>query len=33
MAKKSAGGFVLLKSRGGVVTNEQMDRLRVRDAY
>jgi hypothetical protein len=31
--KKSVGGFVPFESRGGVVTNEQIDRLREGDAY
>lgn len=28
---KAVGGFVPFESRGGVVTNEQIDRLRERD--
>ncbi|MGE0798001.1 MAG: CopG family transcriptional regulator [Lautropia sp.] len=27
------GGFVPFESRGGLVTNEQIDRLREQDAY
>jgi hypothetical protein len=31
--EKSVGGFVAFKSRGGIVTNDQIDRLRESDAY
>ena len=31
--RKSIGGFVPFKSRGGIVTNDQIDRLRKSDAY
>ncbi|MBI2969970.1 MAG: antitoxin [Gammaproteobacteria bacterium] len=30
---KGVGGFVPFESRGGVVTNAQIDRLREHDAY
>lgn len=30
---KGVGGFVPFESRGGVVTNEQIDRLRDQDLY
>ena len=30
---RGVGGFVPFESRGGVVTNELIDRLRERDAY
>ena len=33
IAEKGVGGFVPFKSRGGLVTNEQIDRLREHDAY
>ena len=33
VTKRGVGGFVPFKSRGGVVTNEQLDRLRENDAY
>jgi hypothetical protein len=29
----SVGGFVPFESRGGLVTNEQIDRLREQDPY
>ena len=31
--KAGVGGFVPFESRGGLVTNEQIDRLRERDPY
>ena len=31
--RAKVGGFVPFESRGGVVTNEQIDRLREQDAY
>lgn len=30
---KGVGGFVPFKSRGGIVTNDQIDRLRENDVY
>ncbi len=32
-ARASVGGFVPFKSRGGLVTNEQIDQLRDQDVY
>ncbi len=32
-ARAGVGGFVPFESRGGLVTNEQIDRLREQDAY
>ncbi len=32
-ARAGVGGFVPFESRGGLVTNEQLDRLREQDAY
>ncbi len=32
-AHAGVGGFVPFESRGGLVTNEQIDRLREQDAY
>ena len=31
--RAGVGGFVPFESRGGLVTNEQIDRLRERDPY
>lgn len=31
--RTGVGGFVPFESRGGLVTNEQIDRLREQDAY
>jgi hypothetical protein len=31
--RRGVGGFVAFESRGGVVTNDLIDRLRERDAY
>jgi len=31
--RAGVGGFVPFESRGGLVTNEQIDRLREQDAY
>ena len=32
-ATKGVGGFVPFETRGGIVTSEQIDRLREHDAY
>jgi hypothetical protein len=32
-SRAGVGGFVPFESRGGLVTNEQIDRLREQDAY
>jgi Arc/MetJ family transcription regulator len=32
-AAKGVGGFVPFETRGGIVTSEQIDRLREHDAY
>jgi hypothetical protein len=32
-ARAGVGGFVPFESRGGLLTNEQIDRLREQDAY
>jgi hypothetical protein len=32
-AQRAVGGFVPFESRGAIVTNEQIDRLREPDAY
>jgi hypothetical protein len=31
--EKGVGGFVPFKTRGGIVTNDQIDRLRENDLY
>lgn len=31
--RAGVGGFVPFESRGGLITNEQIDRLREQDAY
>ncbi len=31
--EKGVGGFIPFKSRGGIVTNDQIDRLRESDSY